>query len=301
MQKNLAFFSTLILSSIILSSFIDASITGQAISQQACPAMSLNEEYRRWCEDNGGFLLYTKGPDGCTNFAPCVVDKTGTPQNQPPDEIPKGELAIKMNEAKGSETSLVAFSISPDTINENLDAKATGEFASAALLGTLTCQGPSQCACSFGEREENLSGRYPFQCRFFKPVNGIYVISAFNIAGHGNSNEINLVPGKSAQVVAAPESPHPIVIAAAALIIISLLGYGAFRLFDWIFSDYRKLTKVKKRKEELEADFKMLKFRFMKREVDGPTFKKLWTEKDREYTEIKRQVDELEKRVEGKP
>ncbi len=298
--KNLAFFSALILSSLVLGSFAGASITGQAISQQTCPSFSLNGEYERWCGDNGGFLLYTKESDGCTKFSPCVVDKTGTAQNRFPDDNSKGELAKKLVAAGEAEASLVAFSISPDPISENLDGKASGEFASEALLATLTCQGPSPCTCAFGEREENLSGRYPFQCRFSKPVNGIYVISAFNIAGRGNSAQINLVPGKSAQVVAASEAPHPVVIAAAALIILSILGYGAFRLFDWIFSDYRKLTKAKKRKEELESDFKMLKYRFMKREVDGPTFKKLWTEKDKEYTEVKSQVDELEKRVEGK-
>ena len=49
-----------------------------------------------------------------------------------------------------------------------------------------------------------------------------------------------------------------------------------------------------RKKEGITNDFKMLKFRFMKRELDERAFKKDWDAKNAEMTVIERQIAELD-------
>jgi hypothetical protein len=141
---------------------------------------------------------------------------------------------------------------------------------------------------------------YNLSCRFAVPVNGNYSIRAADVSTGAATNYLlfELVPGQSAAVyVLAPaaESVPAIAILASVVIALGMLAFGAFALFDFMFRDVHRIAALEAQKKQILEDIKMIKYRFMKRQIDEPTLKRSMAEKEKEYTLVVSQLKTLKK------
>lgn len=189
--------------------------------------------------------------------------------------------------------SLSSFYTTPNPLVGGMGANGSGVFRSTYSLSNITCDGPSACDCRLFSRQGEMQ---LFDCSFGSPVNGNYSFLVFDEAGHNNSalDMVSLAPGQSAQIIVQRiVMQQPIsfeVTVAVILVALAVLFYGSFKFFDWLFGNYRKVAELTSRKKEIEQEFKVLKYRFMKREIDEMSFRKAWADNEKEYTELKRKL-----------
>ena len=278
--------------------------SAKIITSPGCQSYSVSDAYLGLCLANGGFVHYVKDSHGCETYPQCYLKQLTSPGVLEVRQILVGDGVFRnqsdlLSYSQSKLSSRPDWSITleniyttPNPVIEGFNVSASGNFKSAFALVSIYCVGPSYCSCQLFKRSESSE---PFECIFTQPVNGSYGIYAYDELGNtneGQGSQLLFNTGKSAQLVVQSTLPYWAVLAVL-VIAFFVIVYSAFKLFDWLFVGYRHVASLKRRKAEIEEEFKMLKYRFMKREIDDTTFRKQWAERDSEYSEIKRTLSIL--------
>ena len=278
--------------------------TAGIASKSDCPEYSASGTYLKSCFDNGGFIHYVKDANSCEQYPQCFIKQLTSPGVLEVRQVLVGEAGSmnqsalmdysqsKLSSRPDWSISLENIYTSPNPAIDGLNVSASGNFRSTFALVSIRCTGPSYCSCHLFTRSGDVE---PFECVITPPVNGSYGVYAFDELGNTNEglgSQVVFSPGKSAQLIVQSTLPSWAILAVL-VIAFFIIIYSVFKLFDWLFVGYRHVAALKKRKADIEDEFKMLKYRFMKREIDDTTFRKQWAERDSEYNEIKRTLSIL--------
>lgn len=206
--------------------------------------------------------------------------------------------------------------------NESIDPfsknKLGGVFNSTNPLESISCQpreeGASVCECNF-EKElyssdfSNSSYNITaFSCVVSpgkKLVNGNYSLTVADVYGasNGGRDVFYLEPGVPnigvyREPAAASWDSLYALIAGIALISTALYTLNYFK--KKVEAREARRNQYSAKKAQVENDFKMLKYRFLKRELDEVSFRRLWDEKQKEYSEVKTRLLEEEEKLKKK-
>jgi hypothetical protein len=262
-----------------------------------CPFFSVNSFFLASCQKSGGFVAYSKDASGCDEYPRCYLHRStvagpeirpiivGEPNVQQADAV---ETTQRRLSAKGGWAIILdRFFSNPSPIAEGTAATGSGVFRTTFPLTQIRCDGPSYCGCTIFEKHGELQ---PFECDFSAPVNGTYSFIAYDELGNSNAGfprSAVLVPGHAAQIVVSTAVP---LYALVSVIVIALTAsiFACFKVFDLLFAGYKRAAFLKTRVSALEDEFRLLKYRYMKRELDEISFKRAWAANEAEYTSLKR-------------
>ncbi len=181
-----------------------------------------------------------------------------------------------------------------------------GTVFSTTNLSEITCEGKTECSCKFttsfiAEGGQNTTW---FRCIFQPIVNGSYSIIVSDQYDHLGKYNLSLVPGRSPvlfRVVETAAATDPLFTALLVLVLLSMVSGTAYLVREKMESEKNKRLALFNRKAQIENDFKMLKYRYLKRELDDVAFKKIWDAKEKEYSDVKaRLLEQQEKEKKGK-
>ncbi len=178
----------------------------------------------------------------------------------------------------------------PLPVLESADNGAFVEVSSAyKLVEKMNCSGPSDCECSYlskpGAEVTN------FQCVFHPPVNGSYELLAWDVNGNDNLeyvHSVKLVPGEYASLVEELEKEKiNLIVSLLGLLLLFALLALAYFAYRKISARFLRLQRLNKKKEHVEQEMKMLKYRFMRRELSDSSYQKLQDVLEKEFNQIK--------------
>ena len=286
-------------------------------SQFKCPDFSANQSLYSECIKSFGEYIMLKDASGCTYNAICKPNATSASVPSPTQNgIYTFPLSASTEQVPPAEVLSINYSTSPLVINLSRMTNLSGIVNASKAVKNFSCSGPSGCVCKLekirvnGKLQDNQFfpdatgnyGNYSYNvsCKFMPPVNGNYSIFAYDNAQEVPTNTIGilLTPGQLPVVyVIAPQSGSmpAIVVIASVVIALGMLAFAAFALFDFMFRDARKAAALEAQKEQIIEDIKMVKYRFMKRQIDEATFRRTMSEKEKEYTLIVSQLKTLKK------
>ncbi len=189
-------------------------------------------------------------------------------------------------------------------IVESADNGAFVEVRAAyKIADKMNCTGPSDCECSPLSRTADTLVN--FQCVFHPPVNGTYSLIVRDVQGNDNSEYVHLVqltPGQSAKLETALEKEKIdlILMFVFALFALAILAVAYFA-YQKISAKFLRLRHLQQKKKHLEQEQKMLKYRFMRREISESSYQKLLDAIEKETNQVKVDiVDEMEKQSKRK-
>jgi len=284
-------------------------------SQSNCPDFSANQSLYSDCIKSFGEYVMLKDANGCTYNAICKPNATSASIPSPtPNGVYSFPLSASTEQEPPAEVFGINYSTSPVVINMSRVTNLSGIVNTSKSVMNFSCSGPTDCVCVqkdirvdgkpqkfefvSGATEESGYYRYNISCNFSTPVNGNYSIFAYDLAQEIPTNTIGimLTPGQLPVVyIVAPQagSASILVVAASVVIALGMLSFAAFALFDFMFRDARKVSALEAQKAQIVEDIKMVKYRFMKRQIDEVTFRKTMAEKEKEYTLIVSQLKTL--------
>ncbi|MFQ5405795.1 MAG: hypothetical protein ACE5DI_01420 [Candidatus Micrarchaeia archaeon] len=302
----------------------------------SCPSIPFDVEHEQACKRQGGeFRQYSSF--GCPAGYKCLISSgpgeapSFSPEEKSQEIIHKAKnISIKAEEGvlealTGTKQATVialvpnmTYLVYPEQVNPLGRNEVSGVFGSSNHLTNISCisglrQGP--CSCSLRHKlSPELFADKSLLYRVFNCVvnanetglvNGSYRLLAFD--SHGFSNELRdkivLVPGASSVVTereVVVTANDPFLTALLALVLLSVVGAVAFQVREKLKSEEEKRNALFKKKAQVENDFKMLKYRFLKRELDEVSFRKIWDAKEKEYSDIKTRILEQQERLKKK-
>ncbi len=198
--------------------------------------------------------------------------------------------------ANASEASIgiLGYYFFPQVTNEN---RRTDAFvftdSSSRLQSELKCEGPSRCIC----RPPYNNSHSNFVCQIFPPVNGSYVIRLGNAENASGVFIANLVPGKEATLyrVVVPLRSREFLLYGAILAGAVLLGYAIYRAVRDPLKKMGEKPMLERRRQELLKEMEYIKYRYLKREISDDEFKEAMLSREKELTEIKARLANLER------
>jgi len=289
------------------------------ISQAGCLPFTPDSVLVFECNKSGGFYEYDRDKStNCITGGHCSFNFTSEPVPSPSPQAASYSLPFSSSGQKEAPAEIFGldYSTSPSVIVEDKVTNLTGVVNASKAAFNFSCSGPSDCACRMGK--VNVNGKlqdnyfepdatgesgfyfYNISCNFSIPVNGNYSIFAFDVDQGVQTNGvmIQFVPNQRpiVYILAPTAEPVPVVVVVASVVIaLGILAFAAFSLFDFMFRDARKVAQLEAQKAQILEDIKMVKYRFMKRQIDEVTLKKTMAEKEKEYTLIVSQLKTLKR------
>ncbi|MFA6048596.1 MAG: hypothetical protein WC792_01440 [Candidatus Micrarchaeia archaeon] len=193
------------------------------------------------------------------------------------------------------------FEANPFPVVEGADNGAFVEVRAAYKLSDkMNCTGPSDCECSLLSRTADTLVNY--QCVFHPPVDGVYNLIAWDVNGNDNweyVHSVKLTPGAPAvlQTALEKEKLDLILLFLSAILFIALAA-AAYYAYHKISARFLRLQRLRAKKDHLEQEQKMLKYRFMRREISDASYQKLQDAIEKEMNEVKVDIaDEVERQA----
>ncbi|MFH1199581.1 MAG: hypothetical protein V1708_00780 [Candidatus Micrarchaeota archaeon] len=198
--------------------------------------------------------------------------------------LPANVSALQASEF--SEIEVLSLTYPSAGVIESAHFVAMGS-ASVHLI-TVSCSGPSQCACDARE-----SG---FSCQFSPPVKGTYSL-LFSSENLSSIYFLELEPGKQVALTSVLESEpasNRLIFYAMAFLGIAFLAYLLYLAYRRLTGKKRGVRRLITRRIEIEHDMEALRYRYMKREIDEITLAQLMQQKKLELIALNAEISRME-------
>ncbi|MFQ5405794.1 MAG: hypothetical protein ACE5DI_01415 [Candidatus Micrarchaeia archaeon] len=166
------------------------------------------------------------------------------------------------------------------------------------LTSRMRCFGPSACECGLLQRVNDSNT--VFQCTFRPPVNGDYDLIAMDVHGNDNKDFVHqarLIPGQPAVLIAVVEREKvDLLLFLTAFAVFMALVFAGYFVYRKLRARALRMQRLLKKKKRLEQELSMLKYRYLKREIDEKSYQSLQTVLEREFNELNVKIaDETER------
>ncbi len=220
-----------------------------------------------------------------------------TPSNTRVTQAPETNGGNLFDVQEEADISIDNFVTQPAVIIQDTETKLTALVKSDSPVTSAVCTPldtqESSCECTLTQTTEPNP---LVDCTVQPPVNGRYQITFTSSDGKTKTAEVMLAPGQTGTIQVVNKQGSPLTLYAVAAAVFLLLLYGAYYAYSRISEKLGYGDKLKAKRQSLLKEIDYAKVNYMKGQLTQEQFQKLYSDKQRELSDLNAKIAELGKK-----